>query len=942
MSGLFFSLRNAVTDNPVLGIWSLRLQPALYLNYFVAILLALCFSTQTLASKPQETPATLTDVSVQLNWHHQFQFAGFYAAIQQGYYHQAGLNVTLKPWHKGINPLQEVTNDTADFGVGISSVITDFSKGADIRLVMSAFQYSPLVLLSHYPVKDLQQLAGKRIMYNGGIQITMLLAKNDFKPEQKPQILNSSGDLNDFISGKVDLYGAYMSNEPYQLEKQGIEYHILDPKNYGMQSYSGLVFTAEKTAMTNPKLVEAFRDATIRGWEFALQNPQEVINFLTQNYPVNKTPESLLHEASTLKKYIQLGNTKIGDIDHSKIIAFLSEAARLDIISQKDFQSAQQREILFNGKAPLFSQQEISFIQQHQQIIVDDLVNYPPFQFTQNQISQGLIQDYLDEISNTTGISFINQSQLDPSQRKKLNSNTPILYPAVTPSHIGNNQLLLTDKYLSFPLVLMGLNSGGGFIQDLSLLNGHTIAVRKDSFPHHFLRLNYPNIQLLPVDSVNEGLVEVQLKRALAIADNLPALNYVVNDFGYSNMQVIGQIKSEFGFSMATERSQPVLFSIIKKALAKIDQTQRLNIYRKWLNPKSEIKFNYQQFWKLLAPLLLLILFMGMLLAFNYRKQRYLNQIYELSYANVIDATSMKIVWTSQSFSKLSGYSAKELVGLPYLKLAGPSVGEEAIRQIYQQVILEGKTWSGELAAVRKDGEEYWVELTLTPSKNLFGKVTNVLATRVDISDRKKVEAISITDELTGLYNRRYFDQRLPNEIKRALREKQGLAFLMLDLDFFKKINDDYGHQIGDEVLVEVATSINTYFNRANDFVFRIGGEEFFVITHFDKLRAFAVHLNNLQESIRHQKIENKNSPLGYLTLSLGGLFCSHECMPKENQILRYTDQLLYQSKENGRNRMTIKTIEISEPNHNQEANESCCQQRDFENFEALMEDEYT
>ncbi|MBO1926575.1 diguanylate cyclase [Thiomicrorhabdus sp. 6S2-11] len=908
-------------------------------------LLAFIFSIVTchISAAEAEVQESLQPVTIQLNWNHQFQFAGYYAAIHQGYYRQAGIKVTLKPWENGINPLQEVLSGKADFGVGVSSIINDFAKGADIRLVLSAFQYSPLVLLSHRPIDDLNELAHKTIMHNGSIQIRSLLAKSGLQPEKMPTELPSSGNLNDFINDNVDFYGAYISNEPYQLDKLGVNYNIIDPKNFGVQNYSGLLFTSAYLATSDPELVSAVRAATIKGWQYAVNHPQELIDFISEHYALNKNPAFLHNEASTLKKYILQGNTPIGDIDPIKIAAILSEAKQLNLITSQEYQSVADRELVFNDSYAMFTAEERDFLQHHKLIITTDQIDYPPFQFQSNGIPQGLVEDYLRAIEKIIGSKFIHQSALTASQKAQLPENFPILYPAMSP-HIGNqNQYLFSKKYLNFNLVLMGISTNSGFIQDLTLLDGYTLAVRKNSFPYQYLQTNYPNIKLLAVDTINDGLIQVKLNNAMAIIDNLPALNYTINNYGYPNFQVIGQIATDYSFAMATDINQPLLHSIIDKALQKIEPSQRSQIFQSWLSQKPQVTFNYQRFWQLLTVLIILVAFMLTLLIFNYRKQRYLKQIYELSYANMIDANSMKITWTSNAFSKLCGYSPKELIGFPYLKLAAPSIDSKQIHKIYQQVIENGHTWSGELAAVRKNGEEYWVELTLTPNKNFFGKVTNVLATRIDISDRKKVEEISITDELTGLYNRRYFDQRLSNELKRALREQQGLCFVMIDLDYFKKINDDYGHQIGDEVLIEIATSINTYFNRANDFVFRIGGEEFFVITHFEKLRAFAVHLNNLQESVRLQKIENKNTPLGYLTLSIGALFCSPECIPKESQVLHYTDSLLYQSKENGRNRMTVKAIDISAQNaENKPPREASCCQRDYDSFEDLIEDVYS
>lgn len=102
------------------------------------------------------------------------------------------------------------------------------------------------------------------------------------------------------------------------------------------------------------------------------------------------------------------------------------------------------------------------------------------------------------------------------------------------------------------------------------------------------------------------------------------------------------------------------------------------------------------------------------------------------------------------------------------------------------------------------------------------------LVTFTDITEleryKNELEHLAITDGLTSLYNRRYFNQILPQEINRAKRNKKCIAFIMLDIDFFKQYNDAYGHLKGDETLIKVAHTIKHYFNRASDFCFRLGG----------------------------------------------------------------------------------------------------------------------
>lgn len=168
----------------------------------------------------------------------------------------------------------------------------------------------------------------------------------------------------------------------------------------------------------------------------------------------------------------------------------------------------------------------------------------------------------------------------------------------------------------------------------------------------------------------------------------------------------------------------------------------------------------------------------------------------------------------------------------------------------------------------------------------------------------EKVEKLSITDELTGLYNRRYYTQIMENEIRRAVRNKECFSYLLLDIDNFKLYNDFYGHLLGDIAIKKVADVFLSVLKRPGDFVFRMGGEEFVVIFACkDKQQARDFSLAIIDE-VLSQKIEHlENPPFNVLTLS-GGLV-SYEPgndVMDEKMFYKKADKLLYLAKNDGRN----------------------------------------
>jgi diguanylate cyclase (GGDEF)-like protein len=169
----------------------------------------------------------------------------------------------------------------------------------------------------------------------------------------------------------------------------------------------------------------------------------------------------------------------------------------------------------------------------------------------------------------------------------------------------------------------------------------------------------------------------------------------------------------------------------------------------------------------------------------------------------------------------------------------------------------------------------------------------------------QELEAQVITDSLTNLYNRRYFDSKFSTVIRSAKRNNKLLCFLMIDVDYFKRYNDSYGHQEGDRVLVEVATCLRKNIKRADDYCFRLGGEEFGIVFKADSKEHALTFANSIRESIENLKISHTKSEVSsYITVSMGLACREANTIVNEDAFYKEADILLYQAKEMGRNRV--------------------------------------
>ena len=166
---------------------------------------------------------------------------------------------------------------------------------------------------------------------------------------------------------------------------------------------------------------------------------------------------------------------------------------------------------------------------------------------------------------------------------------------------------------------------------------------------------------------------------------------------------------------------------------------------------------------------------------------------------------------------------------------------------------------------------------------------------------------LAIHDGLTGIYNRRYFDETLAREWKRTMREKAPLSLIMLDIDYFKKYNDTYGHQAGDECLRQVATTISGALRRPADMAARYGGEEFVVVLPNLKLEDSAKFGETIRAKIEALKMEHKQSDANpFITVSLGIASVVPSSISSYEELVGAADKALYSAKNKGRNRVCV------------------------------------
>jgi diguanylate cyclase (GGDEF)-like protein/PAS domain S-box-containing protein len=191
-----------------------------------------------------------------------------------------------------------------------------------------------------------------------------------------------------------------------------------------------------------------------------------------------------------------------------------------------------------------------------------------------------------------------------------------------------------------------------------------------------------------------------------------------------------------------------------------------------------------------------------------------------------------RIIYVNEAFERFTGYRAAEAIGKSPKMLQGPRTDRAELDRI-RDAIDRGQPVRAELINYTREGKEYWLDLDIVPMRTVGGKVAHFVAVQRDITSQKEanayVEHLAYYDSLTGLPNRRLFADRLSQLAAACARKPAWCAMLMVDLDGFKQINDTYGHELGDLLLIEVATRLR-HCVREQDTLARMGGDEFMLL----------------------------------------------------------------------------------------------------------------
>ena len=577
-------------------------------KYFKFILLLLLFSTVVQAKK-----ADLEHIKLQLQWKHQFEFAGFYAAKEKGFYKDVGLDVEFLEHDNKKSITDKVLDSDADYGLIYSSVIADYYEDKPLILVANFFKQSPLVLIAQKNIKTPAHLVGKKIM---GISdsvdaMTILNMLNKFSVKEDDYIkIDTDYKLDSFIDKRVDAMSVFTTNELYTLNEMGVEYNLFDPTVYGIKYYDLNLITSKSELYNHPSRVENFRNASIKGWEYALAHKEELVTIIQDKYnSQDKTKMALMFEAEQIEAIMLPSVYPIGSVDKARISLITDDFKQAGFIDKKREKNLDK--FIYHKAVKNFTltDKEKKYLEKKKSIKLCIDPDWMPFGAIIDNKYVGIDSDFLKIVEKKIDIDIELyktkswQKSLDAAKSRKCDVTSLIV-----PTKEREEYLNITSPYFYYSVVIVTKLDKKN-IPDVGYLKNVKVGVVKGYAEIELIRSKYPNIEVVEVLDIQDGLDMVQSGEIYGFADNAFGIDYYFHNSAYSDFKISAHFDEKLSLSYGVRNDEMELFSIFQKIVDSISTEQKEEIMSQWFSLTYKQVYDYNLFFKVSIIMSLVLLF---------------------------------------------------------------------------------------------------------------------------------------------------------------------------------------------------------------------------------------------------------------------------------------------------------------------------------------------
>ncbi len=853
---------------------------------------AACYALLAAGSLFVAASAQADDVRLQLKWKHGFHFAGYYAAVAQGYYHEEGLEADLVEARPDIDAVSSVLTGRTTYGIGSSSLLLARADGKPVVALAAIFQHSPLVLAMRRGsgAPTAQDLVGKRVMIEPFAEELFAYVGRDGVTREQMHVVPHDFNVHSLIDGKVDAMSIYSSNETDALNQAGFDYQILSPAAAGIDFYSDVLFTSEQELRDHPDRARRFRAASLRGWKYAMDHPGDLVELILTRYPSSGNREHLAYEANALRGLIRPELIEPGHMNPGRwqdIVRVYAQSGAL----QKDF----------SLEGFLYSPEP--------EADLDRLYFLLGVAFVSISIVGGLAL-YIHTINRRLKRSIADLESARralEAEKKKLLASEERLTDFADELGLQNAILKLLQDAVALPDVLRTLA--------LSVESLHPEMVCSILIFSESDRTLYTGAAPSLPDFFSEAVNGLPIGEGVGSCGTAAARDELVV------VENIGEHPFWAPFRETAARagvqacwSQPI-HSSDHKLLG------TFAIYHRRPTHPSASDLTLIRHFSWLAGIAIEKSRSSERIRLSEEQLRFVLEAAELGYWDwdIKAGTVMR----NERWATMLGYTREEMGEQAFLPtfLVHPDDVDKVQHSIDDVLAGRSAAHQIEYRMLRKDGSICWIlDHGNVTQRDVQGRPARMCGTHIDITERKLAEErtrqLAFFDPLTGLPNRRLLSDRLRQIFSTNARHLRYSALMLLDLDNFKPLNDRYGHAAGDQLLVELARRLNACI-RAEDTAARLGGDEFVVVINelgdtemrarrqamavAEKIRSALDETYHLRvgEAGHEREIEHRCSTSIGVALFAG-------TGNEETTIVNHADRAMYQAKQAGKNAIRL------------------------------------
>lgn len=555
--------------------------------------------------------SNLQKVSLQLDWKYQFQHAGFIMAKEKGFYSEKGLSVELIEYEDGIDIEESVLSEKVDFGISNTPLMFKDGVLKPTVLLATYLQRSPLVFITQPHIKEPSQLDGKKIMatdYEYKNSSLSLLMEHFFI---KGSYLPHSYGIKEFKNKEVDVISAFISNEIYELDRQKVPYNIIDPYEYGFVTSAMNLFSSYEFAQNNTKKIEGFLEATKRGWQYALDNTDETIQILYTKYNNSKSIEEFNYEAKTIKQLMLIRLHGIGEISKELLLRVYKQLSK----NGKLLANQKNKIVTFgdilkgaNRKGLFFTKEEIDFLDKKGAIKLCVDPDWMPFEGIKDGKYIGMIAEYFDLVRKKVNLDIeVYPTKSWDESISAIKEGKCDIIGSASPTVNRLKFMNFTDAYMKSPIVLI-TKIDKLFVNDIEDVKHKKIGITKGYAIAEILRRKYPDINIVDVNHIEDGLKKVENGKLYGYVDNLSVTVSNIQKSFHGILKVSARLNINDDLTIGSRSDEPLLNDIFQKVIVSIDESKVREILNRWISVEESVAVDYASLWKVLGVVFIVFL----------------------------------------------------------------------------------------------------------------------------------------------------------------------------------------------------------------------------------------------------------------------------------------------------------------------------------------------